>query len=164
MLLFILWYIFKSSALFLLSIVQNSPTDLRNFDPILTCIPPTLSDLITTDRSLHVDSFDYVAPEDAKTADRYKGLPATPLNNEAIRTTTVSVHASTDSLKEKNSTDEEKAMVRNKVGSGPALTVPESAPDLTVPSVEVGQFVEGRLERSNTPYASKVVVTAEINS
>ena len=42
---------------------QNSPTDLRHFDPTMTCIPPTLSDLVTTDRALHLEGYDYVAPE-----------------------------------------------------------------------------------------------------
>lgn len=143
-----MWYRFPSHC-----IIQSSPTDLRNFDPTLTCIPPTLSDLITTDRSLHVDNFDYVAPDDPNTANRYK--VDMPLKNEAVHTTTVEVvgrpSVGSNPLKQKNSTDEEKAKIRSKGGTS-----------LAVPGLE-GQFVEGRLERSNTPYASKVVVTAEIN-
>lgn len=34
----------------------------------MTCIPPTLSDLITTDRALHLEGFDYVAPEQEPTS------------------------------------------------------------------------------------------------
>lgn len=41
---------------------QSSPTDVRNFDPTLTCIPATISELVPTDRSLFLDNFDYVAP------------------------------------------------------------------------------------------------------
>lgn len=41
---------------------QTGPTDLRHFDPTLTNLPPTISDLITTDRALHLEGFDYVAP------------------------------------------------------------------------------------------------------
>ena len=44
----------------------SSPTDLRHFDPTLTNIPATLSDLVTTDRALHLDGFDYVAPDGAE--------------------------------------------------------------------------------------------------
>lgn len=46
---------------------QTGPTDLRHFDPTLTNLPPTLSDLITTDRALYLEGFDYVAPPPADT-------------------------------------------------------------------------------------------------
>lgn len=41
---------------------QASPTDLRHFDPTLTSIPPTIADLVGTERSLHIEGFDYIAP------------------------------------------------------------------------------------------------------
>ena len=41
---------------------QTSPTDLRHFDPTLTSIPPTIADLVGTERSLHIEGFDYIAP------------------------------------------------------------------------------------------------------
>lgn len=44
------------------SLPQASPTDLRHFDPTLTSIPPTIADLVGTERSLHIEGFDYVAP------------------------------------------------------------------------------------------------------
>lgn len=51
------------SGLFLPSLFpQASPTDLRHFDPTLTSIPPTIADLVGTERSLHIEGFDYVAP------------------------------------------------------------------------------------------------------
>ena len=42
--------------------LQASPTDLRHFDPTLTSIPPTIADLVGTERSLHIEGFDYIAP------------------------------------------------------------------------------------------------------
>ena len=44
------------------SLPQASPTDLRHFDPTLTSIPPTIADLVGTERSLHIEGFDYIAP------------------------------------------------------------------------------------------------------
>lgn len=41
--------------------MQTSPTDLRHFDPTLTNLPPTIMDLITTERALHLEGFDFVA-------------------------------------------------------------------------------------------------------
>ena len=57
----------SSSVWFLFSLSlplppQASPTDLRHFDPTLTSIPPTIADLVGTERSLHIEGFDYVAP------------------------------------------------------------------------------------------------------
>ena len=34
---------------------------MRNFDPIITCVPATLSELPTSDRHFHIDNFDYTA-------------------------------------------------------------------------------------------------------
>lgn len=48
---------------------QTGPTDLRHFDPTLTNLPPTITDLITTDRALHLEDFDYVAPAPTNTAE-----------------------------------------------------------------------------------------------
>ncbi len=48
---------------------QTGPTDLRHFDPTLTNLPPTITDLITTDRALHLEDFDYVAPAPVNTAE-----------------------------------------------------------------------------------------------
>ena len=42
---------------------KTSPTDLRHFDPTLTSIPPTIADLVGTERSLHIEGFDYVSSE-----------------------------------------------------------------------------------------------------
>lgn len=99
-----------------------------------------------------MENFDYVATEDPKTV---SGSSATPLKKEAAHTTTVEVVGNQSvNMKQKNSTDEEKVLNKTVVGS---------AENPTVPGLEEGQFVEARLERSNTPYASKVVVTADVN-
>ena len=34
--------------------------DVQYFDTAVTCIPATLSDLVTTTRALHLQEFDYV--------------------------------------------------------------------------------------------------------
>lgn len=39
------------------------PTDVRHFDPVMTCIPATITDLVTTDRALHLEGFDFVSPD-----------------------------------------------------------------------------------------------------
>lgn len=139
-----------------------------------------------------MESFDYVAPDGPTTA---RSSPA--VKNKVAHTTSVEVvgspseHSKSSStgstnsmtveavgspasehiaVRQKNSTDEEKVLIKSKVGS--ALTP-------VVPILE-GQFVEvkgnelkpavagfegePRLERSNTPYATKVVVTADINT
>ncbi len=41
--------------------LQTHPTDVRYFDPIMTSIPATISDLIPTQRDLHLEGFDFVA-------------------------------------------------------------------------------------------------------
>lgn len=146
----------------LLLCMQSGPTDLRHFDPTLTCIPPTLSDLITTERSLHVEDFNYVAPDNPKMIKKYKDCPDTLLENEAVRITTVKVTGGSRSgtncvsqdSKRENTTDEEKAFISKKGGAN-LLTVASAGQE--------GQFVEGKLERSGTPFVSKVVVTADVN-
>ena len=45
---------------------QRGPTDLRNFDPIITCVPATITELPTSpDRHFHIDGFDYTAANPA---------------------------------------------------------------------------------------------------
>lgn len=148
---------------------QSGPTDLRHFDPTLTCIPPTLSDLITTERSLHVEDFDYVAPEDLSAVKKYRNCPDTLLAVEVERTTTVEVTggaglggsgcpSSSAPVKQDNTTDEEKAFIRNKTSTtkaGSGLSVPGRGLE--------GQFVEGRLDKSGTPFVSEVLVVADVN-
>ena len=41
--------------------LQRGPTDLHNFDPIITCIPATTSDLVTTNEHIHIEGFDYTS-------------------------------------------------------------------------------------------------------
>ena len=155
---------------------QSGPTDLRHFDPTLTCIPPTLSDLITTERSLHVENFDHVAPEDLNTVE--KKYPNSNLPGDMEHSTTVEVTGGggegeggvgreEEGARQQNTTDEEKVFIQNKV-NGSA----ESVPALSVPGLGAagrgvgseGQFVEGKLDRSVAPLAStEVLVTAEVN-
>ena len=40
--------------------LQRSVVDVQYFDTAVTCIPATLSDLVTTTRALHLQEFDYV--------------------------------------------------------------------------------------------------------
>lgn len=40
--------------------LQRGITDVQYFDTAVTCIPATLSDLVTTSRALHLQEFDYV--------------------------------------------------------------------------------------------------------
>ena len=49
---------------------QTGPTDLRHFDPMLTTLPATITDLVSTDRSLHLEGFDFMgsSPEGKYTA------------------------------------------------------------------------------------------------
>ena len=41
--------------------MQTHATDVRHFDPIMTAIPASVVDLVTTDRALHLEGFDFVA-------------------------------------------------------------------------------------------------------
>ena len=134
--------------------MQTGPTDLRHFDPTLTCIPPTLSDLVTTERSLHVDDFNYVAPEGVNPSGKsLKNSPDALFKDESVRPTSVEIVGSAEPALAplENSTDEEKVMVRNKVGSAPAVGGVALLD-------EEGMFVEG-----TPPCVSEVLVTAEIN-
>ena len=40
--------------------LQRSIVDVQYFDTAVTCIPATLSDLVTTTRALHLQEFDYI--------------------------------------------------------------------------------------------------------
>ena len=134
--------------------MQTGPTDLRHFDPTLTCIPPTLSDLVTTERSMHVDDFNYVAPESENpTGKNLKNSPDSLFRDETVRpTSTVEVLGKAESPLE-NSIDEEKAKVWNKVGSAPKVGSVDSS-EVGVGSVEEeGKFLG----------FSEVVVKAELN-
>ncbi len=144
--------------------LQTGPTDLRHFDPTLTCIPPTLSDLVTTERSLHVAEFNYVSPEEANPAGKnYKNSPDALFKEESVQPTSVEVIEKTaDSAlpQLENSTDEEKVMVKSKVGSAPTSgeKLFDVGAGVGVAPQEEGSFVEG-----TSPYLSKIMVTAEIN-
>lgn len=140
---------------------QSGPTDLRHFDPTLTCIPPSLSDLVTTDRSLHVEDFDYVAPEDVSAIKKYRNCPDTALKSEGEHTTTLEVTANSTPVKRANSTDEEKAYIQKTVGT---TGTAGGSGQLTVPQGSEGHFVEGKLERSASGFAStEVLVVADVN-
>lgn len=45
--------------------LQRGPTDLCNFDPIITSVPATVTELITSEQSLFIDGFDYTATDPA---------------------------------------------------------------------------------------------------
>lgn len=106
-----------------------------------------------------------MAPEDLGTIKKYRNCLDAAL--EAGQTTTVEVtggagvggngHASSNTpIKQDNTTDEEKVFIQHKATTaGKALPVPGHGLE--------GQFVEGRLEKSLTPFVSKVLVTADVN-
>ena len=45
--------------------LQRGPTDLCNFDPIITCVPATVTELVTSEQNLFIDGFDYTATDPA---------------------------------------------------------------------------------------------------
>lgn len=116
--------------------MQTGPTDLRHFDPTLTCIPPTLSDLVTTERSLHVDKFDYVVPDGVTLQKSVEKNPKGTNKRESENGGAIL----------NNSTDEEKAM-----------KVPLRA------SSSEGEFVEGKVNEATSPLVSKQVVSVDVH-
>ena len=64
--------------------VQRGPTDLRNFDPIITCVPATLDELITTttEEHTHIDGFDYVATNASEQSTSVKSSDTTGSRDE----------------------------------------------------------------------------------
>ena len=156
------------SKSFVVVVVQTGPTDLRHFDPTLTCIPPTLSDLVTTERSLHVADFDYVAPDEIVSPSGKticKNSPDALFREESVQPTTLEVVCGGGSpdkdaesaLPLENSTDEEKVMVRSKAGGSAGGL--EVAVGVGVSPQEEGMFVQG----SAPSYGLDIVVSAEIN-
>ena len=55
--------------------LQTSPTDLRHFDPMLTALPPTITDLVSTDRALYLEGFDFVAINNFDYTEEEKNTP-----------------------------------------------------------------------------------------
>ncbi len=136
-------------------VTQAGPTDLRHFDPTLTCIPPTLSDLVTTERSLHVENFDYIAPEELPTS-KYK-VNSSFFDNNMVGTVQVNlVEEGTPSDVNDNSTDEEKistGCLASEEGGG------------LKPEGGEGKFVEGKFDDNiiYPPGHREMTVTADIN-
>lgn len=108
-----------------------------------------------------------MAPDDPNTVKEYKNNPDNLLReNKVLRSTVVDVVGSTDSnngssSKAKNSTDEEKALIREKTLIRDQSSASSSGGGaLRVSGGLEGQFVE---RQSATPFASEMLVTAEVN-
>ena len=56
--------------------LQTSPTDLRHFDPMLTALPPTITDLVGTDRALYLEGFDFVAANNFDYTEEKENIPS----------------------------------------------------------------------------------------
>lgn len=107
-----------------------------------------------------------MAPDDPNTVKEYKNNPDNLLReNKVLHSTVVDVVGSADSnngssSKVKNSTDEEKALIREKTLIRDQSSASNSGgAALSVSGLE-GQFVE---RQSATPFASEMLVTAEVN-
>ena len=69
-------WVWRSSFTFSTHHLQTSPTDLRHFDPMLTALPPTITDLVSTDRALYLEGFDFVAANNFDYAEEKENIPS----------------------------------------------------------------------------------------
>ena len=73
----------KVQCLYIFSLLtgwlKRGPTDLRNFDPIITCVPATITELPTSpDRQFHIDGFDYTTGNGQSASGGGGGMNGTP--------------------------------------------------------------------------------------